>query len=106
MYSDAQKQLFVYHRESIAAAQRDHSPGREAKPTSPRLVPLGSPGPVTPLALEQEGGYLMAGVQPGSGNNGAPSDELVERLILEEARQGRGPGEASSGEMRSRSRVR
>ncbi|KAH6688947.1 hypothetical protein F5X68DRAFT_75998 [Plectosphaerella plurivora] len=35
------------------------------KPTSPRLLPLGSPGPVTPMDLEGgEGGYLDRGHAP------------------------------------------
>jgi hypothetical protein len=33
------------------------------KPTSPILLPLGSPGPITPLELEESGGYLAAGVR-------------------------------------------
>lgn len=105
MYSDAQKQLLVYHREHIAAAQRENSPNREGKPVSPRLAPLGSPGPVTPLVLEQDGGYLMAGSQKGS-TTSAPSDELVDRLIREEARQSRRSSEAGNREARSRSRGR
>jgi len=105
MYSDAQKQLLMHQRETIAAAQRDGSPGRDGKPNSPRLAPLGSPGPVTPLMLEQDEGYLMAGVQQGSGV-GATSEELVDRLIQEEARQGRLTSEASVRQSRSRSRGR
>ena len=38
-------------------------PAAGARPTSPRLIPLGSPGPVTPFELETEGGYLIAGVR-------------------------------------------
>ncbi|KAL1581625.1 hypothetical protein WHR41_09695, partial [Cladosporium halotolerans] len=52
-YSGAQKQL--YQREKTAAVTR--SP-REDTPASPRLVPLSSPGPVTPLELEQSEDYL------------------------------------------------
>lgn len=55
-------------------------------------MPIGSPGPVTPLQLESEdGGYLAAGMR------GAPSqpvrpDDLMERLMREEAaRQWRNP---------------
>ncbi|KAL1581884.1 hypothetical protein WHR41_09439 [Cladosporium halotolerans] len=57
-YSGAQKQLFMYQREKTAAVTRS---SREDNPASPRLVPLSSPGPVTPLELEQSEGYLGAG---------------------------------------------
>lgn len=83
MYSDAQKQLLIHHREHIAAA-RAHSPSAE-KPNSPRLAPLGSPGPVTPLELEGDG-YLVAGAET-SDKAGASHQELIERLIREEARR-------------------
>ncbi|OJD25558.1 hypothetical protein ACJ73_03074 [Blastomyces percursus] len=63
------------------------------KPSKPRLDPLGSPGPVTPLALEEdEGGYFVAGASysPPSDSsarthNGPVSPrELVEKLIQRE----------------------
>jgi hypothetical protein len=81
MYSDAQKHLLMYHHQSVAARTSGKA---EDKPVSPRLMPLGSPGPVTPLELEQKEGYLLAGTsQVGSGE---PAD-LVERLIREEVRK-------------------
>ncbi|GAB7365614.1 hypothetical protein MBLNU230_g6683t1 [Neophaeotheca triangularis] len=85
MYSDAQKQLFAHQRENLAAqAVRDRC---TAKPTSPRLAPLGSPGGVvTPLELEGEQGYLVAGVGREEGARVAEK-ELVEGLIREEARR-------------------
>lgn len=88
--SDAQKHLLAYQREMISRAQ---SPGGMDKPTSPRLEPLGSPGPVTPLELEGDGGYLMAGSRYAEeGEKGR--QELVEKLIREEAGRRRGDGEA------------
>ena len=36
--------------------------GRISKePSSPRLQPLGSPGPITPFDLEEADGYIVAG---------------------------------------------
>lgn len=102
MYSDAQKQLFMYHRENIAAA-RASSPGREGKPVSPRLAPLGSPGPVTPLELEREGGYLVAGANQTSKPDGT-TDELVDRLIREESRRHSRSGQAGGSGARPTSR--
>ncbi|KAL1876165.1 hypothetical protein Plec18167_005429 [Paecilomyces lecythidis] len=60
-----------------------------SKPAAPRLDPLGSPGPVTPLALEEGDSYLSAGAANGSEQSGstksfAPSPELVEKLIQRE----------------------
>lgn len=85
MLSDAQRQLFAYQREMVSAA-RAQSPGKGEKPVSPRLAPLGSPGPVTPLELGDEDGYLAAGARNSGQQHGGAPDELVERLIREEAR--------------------
>ena len=81
MYSDAQKHLFMYQQQTLAA----RSGGKvEDRPVSPRLAPLGSPGPVAPLELEQNEGYLLAGAhQTGTGEPAA----LVEKLIREENRR-------------------
>jgi hypothetical protein len=78
-YSEAQRQLLNYQRD-IFAHKRTTS--GNAKPTSPRLMPLaGSPGPVTPLELEADG-YLTAG---SSATNNAAQSEYVDQLIREEA---------------------
>jgi hypothetical protein len=86
IYSDAQKQLYFNQRELFSAAIRGASPNSALRPTSPRLQPLGSPGPVTPLDLEREEGYLVAGARCGV-NDMRPSDELVESLINAEAQR-------------------
>jgi len=86
MLSDAQKQLFAYQREVVSAA-RAQSPGSGEKPVSPRLAPLGSPGPVTPLELEGEEGYLFAGARTSGKDASGSSEELIDRLIREEARR-------------------
>ena len=83
--SDAQKHLLAYQRDMISAAARSSTPIQLEGPESPRLLPIGSPGPVTPLQLESEdGGYLTAGVRNAE-YNGTTSDELVEKLMQEEA---------------------
>jgi hypothetical protein len=90
---DSQKTLRQHQRDLIAHARLSSNeaaiPG-SAKPTSPRLDPLGSPGPVTPLMLEEEGGYLAAGVGSLS-NGGSPvmsgdedSTDLVDKFIRKE----------------------
>lgn len=52
------------YRELVAASvalPRNASPTSFSKPSAPRLDPLGSPGPVTPLTLEEAEGYMAAG---------------------------------------------
>lgn len=59
---------------------------------SPKLAPLDSPGPVTPMELEGADGYLTAGMRAGD------AAAHVEKLIREEASR-RGdvsPGRATS----------
>ncbi|GAB7340358.1 hypothetical protein MBLNU457_6803t2 [Dothideomycetes sp. NU457] len=80
MVNDVQKQLYLYQQEISA---RSGPQVIRERPTSPRLVPLGSPGPVTPLALEleEEDNYLAA----GSRTHSAPTaiecgDELAARM--------------------------
>jgi hypothetical protein len=60
-----------------------------AKPVSPRLAPLGSPGPITPFELEESAaaGYLVAGARMAEGPGGGER-EMVGRMIREELRRG------------------
>lgn len=94
MYSDAQKHLFFHQREMLSAAVRGSSPSQAGKPVSPRLHPMGSPGPVTPLELEGEG-YLFAGARSTAKDSTAP-EELVEKLIREESRRSRNTTQTAS----------
>ncbi|KAL2062129.1 hypothetical protein VTL71DRAFT_6395 [Oculimacula yallundae] len=66
--SDTKRKLQEYQRNMIAQARsaapvavKDGSVSRAPKPTSPRLQPLGSPGPITPFELEEADGYIVAG---------------------------------------------
>ncbi|KAF2005697.1 hypothetical protein P154DRAFT_414890, partial [Amniculicola lignicola CBS 123094] len=86
-YSDAQRQMYLYQRD-LAASNARQARSSHAKPTSPRLNPMGSPGPVTPLELEGADGYLTSGM------NSAEAASHVDKLIKEEARR---RGENSSG---------
>ncbi|EME87667.1 uncharacterized protein MYCFIDRAFT_209576 [Pseudocercospora fijiensis CIRAD86] len=91
MYSDAQKQLYFNQREMLSATLKAPSPG---KPDSPRLVPLGSPGPVTPLELERGEGYIIAGARSNRASNDTPNEELVEKLIRAEVQRQHGGNHA------------
>ena len=63
-----------------------------SKPISPRLLPLGSPGPITPFELEEssETGYVVAGAMArtnsliGGGLESERDRELVGRMIQAE----------------------
>jgi hypothetical protein len=73
--SDIKKKLQQYQKDMVeqaALAGRMSFPG--AKPVSPRLLPLGSPGPVTPMELEESAGYL------GAGARGLSHSELMARM--------------------------
>ena len=87
-YSDAKQQIHRYQRDVVAnatrAARLTLSPKATESPSSPRLHPMGSPGPVTPLALESEVDYLMArdtGLPSSTKKNGR---DLVESLVRKE----------------------
>lgn len=70
---------------------RDPLDGSTQSPSAPRLDPLRSPGPVTPLALEA-GDYLAAGSggsseRPPRETNthfGGPTPDFIDRLIARE----------------------
>ncbi|EKD14401.1 uncharacterized protein L3040_008238 [Drepanopeziza brunnea f. sp. 'multigermtubi'] len=62
--SDVKRKLQQYQRDMIAQAQETASTLRATtskEPLSPRLLPVGSPGPITPFELEEADGYLVAG---------------------------------------------
>ncbi|KAJ5761162.1 hypothetical protein N7520_008318 [Penicillium odoratum] len=74
---------------------RDLLDGSNHSPSAPRLDPLISPGPVTPLALEA-GDYIAAGsiskerTMPGTTNQHVgPPPDLVEKLIAREKEMAR-----------------
>lgn len=80
--SDIRKKLQQYQRDMVeqaALAGRMTVPGT-GKPPSPRLAPLGSPGPVTPMELEERAGYLIAGARAGDKD----AQEIVEQMIRAE----------------------
>lgn len=92
-FSDSQHKLRQYQRDLIANATRPSrltasNPAIDLPP--PRLHPLGSPGPVTPLALEEQEDYLAAGAaamassyQPAGGN----ADSTVEEKWIRQEQE-------------------
>ena len=100
--SEAKRRLAQYQRDMIAQAAMaiggSSSINRAAvpnfgnlgfthisKPDKPRLQPLGSPGPVTPMELEGAEGYLGA---RGSAEE-AQREEIARAMRLDEERRRR-----------------
>ncbi|KAI0838078.1 hypothetical protein F5Y06DRAFT_60991 [Hypoxylon sp. FL0890] len=99
--SDAKRRLQQYQRDMIAQATLALNGGNVnaatlsslrtigfssmSKPSKPRLAPLGSPGPVTPMELEgSEGGYLGA-----RGPADAQVEQIARAIRAEEERKRR-----------------
>ena len=78
--SDVQKLLHMYQREFITnATMAMRTTTTNIRPDSPHLEPLGSPGPVTPLALEEGECYLTAGAPAlNQGRLGPGRDDVVD----------------------------
>ena len=98
-YSDAKQQIHKYQRDIVTnatrAARLTNSPKAVASPLSPRLHPMGSPGPVTPFALEEKD-YLSARNTGSPGSTSSNGRDLVERLVQKENERRMHPGRAES----------
>ncbi|KAM3084610.1 hypothetical protein ACMFMG_001286 [Clarireedia jacksonii] len=103
--SDIKRKLQKYQRDMIEQARLaagSSSSGvpsiSSTKPISPRLLPLGSPGPITPFELEESAGYLIAGQRGSRGGllgDGTREQEAVERMIRAEEERRRREGQSS-----------
>lgn len=88
--SDAQRTLQRYQRDIVLSATRTALVNTKksplARPSSPRLDPLGSPGPVTPLLLGGQDDYFLAGSGAASRSKLKESErrDLADRLIAAE----------------------
>ncbi|MCJ1398077.1 hypothetical protein MMC11_001274 [Xylographa trunciseda] len=94
-FSNAQQKLKSYQRElltnatraSLAASMATVTPDGSETPKAPHLEPHESPGPATPMMLEDEGDYMTAhGALLGEGS----PRELVDKLICNENERRRG----------------
>ena len=105
--SEAKRRLQQYQRDMIAQATLALNGGNvnaasmnaislrnmgftslNTKPSKPRLVPLGSPGPVTPMELESsDDGYIGARVT--ASENGPQIEEIARAIRIEEERRRR-----------------
>lgn len=104
--SDIKRKLQKYQRDMIEQARMIHasvtsSPAVSApgsKPISPRLLPLGSPGPITPFELEESSGYLIAGSirsADGLAEGGLRENEAIGKMIRLEEERRRREGQSS-----------
>ncbi|KAF7909666.1 uncharacterized protein EAF01_003384 [Botrytis porri] len=103
--SDVKRKLQKYQKDMIEQARMVHAsvvstPGESAsgsKPISPRLLPLGSPGPITPFELEESSGYLIAGQMRSGGlaQGELIENEAVARIIRMEEERRRREGQSS-----------
>ncbi|KAG8626370.1 hypothetical protein KVT40_005315 [Elsinoe batatas] len=84
LYTEGQRQLYSY--------QLGRTPSSQflERPDSPRLQPLGSPGPVTPLELETHESYLSIGKSPSRATAVDQPEELASKLA-QAARQQKAP---------------
>jgi hypothetical protein len=96
---DIRRKLHQYQREMVAQAAGAAgqvvgrsamlNDGRRSKPVSPRLMPLGSPGPVTPMELEEmeREGYIRDMGARANSNGGLSHEEMVAAMVkMEEER--------------------
>ncbi|MCJ1317015.1 hypothetical protein MMC15_002336 [Xylographa vitiligo] len=87
-FSNAQQKLKGYQRELLASASRASlaasmasvGPNGKETPKAPPLLPHGSPGPATPMMLEDEADYMTAGGHGLLLGDGSPRDH-VDKLI-------------------------
>ncbi|KAL8733681.1 MAG: hypothetical protein Q9181_003497 [Wetmoreana brouardii] len=85
--SDAQKRLQRHQRDLVINATRtaslNNTKSPKRRPSSPRLNPLSSPGPITPLMLEGQTDYFLGGPNAASTSTSKSSErqEMVDRLI-------------------------
>ncbi|KAL8709581.1 MAG: hypothetical protein Q9220_005673 [cf. Caloplaca sp. 1 TL-2023] len=95
--SDAQKRLYQQQRELAASSSRSNSYAAVKspvdRPSSPRLGPTGSPGPVTPLMLEGQSDYFLTGSGTATAVAARKHErrDVMERLISVETDRVRHP---------------
>ncbi|TVY46936.1 hypothetical protein LCER1_G009256 [Lachnellula cervina] len=107
--SDVKRKLQQYQRDMIAQARHAKSrtggkgPGfhiQLPKPISPKLMPAGSPGPITPFELEECDEYLTSGTRDRGGSSiggGLQRDKhLINEMISMESSRAAERGHPSS----------
>jgi len=97
---DVKRKLQQYQRDMIAQGRLASGSGVAAlkgkpEPTSPKLLPAGSPGPITPFELEESAGYMVAGARSSGSLIGGLERErerdMVEGMIRRERERRQSP---------------
>lgn len=97
--SGSSRDALRQYRELIASSvtsPRSSSPTSFSKPSAPRLDPLRSPGPVTPLTLEEAEGYMAAGSANKDDNSSQhhqderPAERDHEQLVSSQSMESKG----------------
>lgn len=97
--SDVKRKIQQYQRDMIAQARlksNDSIPLALKEPNSPKLTPLGSPGPITPFELEESDGYLVAGAKTSTSSRGQEMEKeqqmaMVQNMIKTEQQRAQSP---------------
>ncbi|KAE8379848.1 hypothetical protein BDV26DRAFT_258684 [Aspergillus bertholletiae] len=94
--SSGSRDAMWQYQELVEGVTLSKTPSRplSPSPSAPRLDPLRSPGPVTPLALEEASGYLISGASNSSALSPqdpqlGPAPEFLDRLIARENERAR-----------------
>ncbi|OJJ33764.1 hypothetical protein ASPWEDRAFT_114055, partial [Aspergillus wentii DTO 134E9] len=89
--SSSRENSMWQYRELVESVTRTPTGSLGQSPSAPRLDPLRSPGPVTPLTLEEASGYLAGGANNSdpSSRDTAAAPDLVERLLARENERAR-----------------
>ncbi|KAF7159068.1 hypothetical protein CNMCM5623_004301 [Aspergillus felis] len=102
-WTSSSRDTLRQYRELVESVSLSKAPSRplSPSPSAPRLDPLRSPGPVTPLALEETGGYLTIGAtssdfSSSDSQSSSAAPDLVEKLIAREAERARQKSRKSS----------
>ncbi|GFF99150.1 hypothetical protein IFM61392_00674 [Aspergillus lentulus] len=101
--SSSSRDTLRQYRELVESVTLSRAPSRplSPSPSAPRLDPLRSPGPVTPLALEETGGYLTIGAtssdfSSSDSQSSSAAPDQVEKLIAREVDRARQKSRKSS----------
>ncbi|PKX98037.1 uncharacterized protein P174DRAFT_455817 [Aspergillus novofumigatus IBT 16806] len=101
--SSSSRDTLRQYRELVESVTLSRAPSRplSPSPSAPRLDPLRSPGPVTPLALEETSGYLTIGAtssdfSSSDSQSSSAAPDLVEKLIAREVDRARQKSRKSS----------
>ncbi|BDD57752.1 hypothetical protein MPDQ_006797 [Monascus purpureus] len=105
-HSSGSRDALRQYRELVESVALSRTPSGSLSPgpSAPRLGPLRSPGPVTPLTLEEPSSYLAAAGAVTQSDHwacqqhyGPPQDRVMEKLVVRESERARQDRKSSMG---------